>query len=213
MLRHPAWAVSSHWSGPTAAGSVGTKSTGGFTKQMCHPVWWILATLILPLPSPCLLFIFVNTFNATSGFIQPTQKHSSLLCIFCKAKVVSFRTGRIIGNALYRMPYGEGGCKRAKKCGFLVEGTKTEALIVDISIIRYILDLLKEMWLRRWHSSSVLELNHARQDHHNIWMEKSPRLQDCSSSISLSSERPPRSRSTAIESAQTDVRPVYLPQI
>ena len=39
MFRHPAWAVGSYGSGPPTAGTVGTKSTGGFfTEQMCHPV-------------------------------------------------------------------------------------------------------------------------------------------------------------------------------
>ena len=38
MFRHPAWAVGSYSSGPPAARAVGTKSTGGFTEQMGHPV-------------------------------------------------------------------------------------------------------------------------------------------------------------------------------
>ena len=39
MFCHPAWAVGSYCSGPPAAGTAGTKSTGGFTEQMDHPVY------------------------------------------------------------------------------------------------------------------------------------------------------------------------------
>ena len=34
------------------------------------------------------------------------------------------------------------------------------------------------MWLSGLYSSSVLVLNKARQEHQNVWMEKSPRLKD-----------------------------------
>ena len=37
MFRHPAWAVGSYSSGPTAAGTVGTKSTGGFHQADVSP--------------------------------------------------------------------------------------------------------------------------------------------------------------------------------
>ena len=38
MFCLPAWAVGSYSSSPPAAEAFGTKSTGGFIKQMCHPV-------------------------------------------------------------------------------------------------------------------------------------------------------------------------------
>ena len=37
MFRHPAWAVGSYRSGPPAAGSAGTKSTGGFFRPEWSP--------------------------------------------------------------------------------------------------------------------------------------------------------------------------------
>ena len=39
MLRHPAWAVSSYSSGPTAAGTVKTKSAEVFTVLPRRPVF------------------------------------------------------------------------------------------------------------------------------------------------------------------------------
>ena len=39
MFRHPAWAVRSYSSGQPSAGTVGTKSTGVVTEQMCHPIF------------------------------------------------------------------------------------------------------------------------------------------------------------------------------
>ena len=37
MFRHPAWAVGSYSSGPPAAGTVATKSTGGFYRSDVSP--------------------------------------------------------------------------------------------------------------------------------------------------------------------------------
>ena len=37
MFRHPAWAVGSYSGGPPAAGTVGTKSTGGFYRADGSP--------------------------------------------------------------------------------------------------------------------------------------------------------------------------------
>ena len=38
MFPHPVWAVGSYSSGPQAARTVGTQSTGGLTDLICHPV-------------------------------------------------------------------------------------------------------------------------------------------------------------------------------
>ena len=41
MFRHPAWAVGSYSSGPSAARDVGTKSTGGFANSSVSP-WRVM---------------------------------------------------------------------------------------------------------------------------------------------------------------------------
>ena len=42
MLSHPAWAVGSYSSGPHAAGTVGTKSTGSFYQADVPPCSYLL---------------------------------------------------------------------------------------------------------------------------------------------------------------------------
>ena len=46
MFRHPAWAVGSYSSGPSAARDVGTKSTGGFANSSVSPCTYLMAYVL-----------------------------------------------------------------------------------------------------------------------------------------------------------------------
>ena len=46
MFRHPSWAVGSYSSGPPAANTIGTKSTGGFHQRHGSTCSWYLYPLL-----------------------------------------------------------------------------------------------------------------------------------------------------------------------